>query len=518
MAVLDAPIAAGTVAVAGRQDAYTRILNWEAAMTISRGMSRLVRYRRNYEYYSGENMKPDDFVQPLEVNYLRATCEAHASYLWGQWEPRKRLVNWSVSPRVGKGDKETMSKVEQWLYSLFAGSEELLYSAGLNQSIYGDAVLKPRWNNLLERVVPESVLPEYFHARWSSHDVTDIREVIIAYHMDRSEAEQEFGTRGNATWTTYATGRPMNLAIYWEYWTPTQVEIYIDNQLVSQKPNPFVFRDLPGVIPFVHIPNVRSGGEFYGQSDIEAVLALQDELNRKLGDTGDIISYAAHPIIQVKNYFGKVEQLPVGPDAIWDMGRDGEASYLTGGTPPVDIDKYVDRLMAIIQDLAYMPAAAFGRSETAQASALALAMEMMPVTQRVNWKRLQWQQGLIRYAHYAARLEEQYGTLPFSRRELMRYDFAPDFAPVLPKDRAATILENVSLVGAGLRTIKRALDDLGEQDSSRQAVEILQELALKLSMGLDTQLGGKNAKGPGGSPDTGSVQRDNKVVAGEGSM
>lgn len=514
---LTEPLAAGQYFGAGRQSAYMRLLNWEATMTMRRGMSRLMRYRRAYEYYGGENMAPGQYVQPLEINYLRATCEAHASYLWGQWEPQGRVLNWAVSARAGKGDKGTITEIEQWLYGLFSGSEELLYSSGLNQSIYGDAILKPRFDPITETIVPESILPEYFHARWSSHDVSDLREVIISYPMDRIEAEAEFGTRGDMAWASAQVGHATNFAIYWEHWTPQKVECWIDNIVVRSEQNPLAYSDLPGVIPFVHAPNVRSGGEFYGTSDIEAVLALQDELNRKMADTGDIIAYAAHPIILVKNYFGKVDQLPVGPDAIWDMGREGEASYLSGGKPPADIDKYIDRVLAIFQDLSYMPAAAFGRSETAQASALALAMEMMPVTQRVNWKRLHWRQALIRYAHIAARTAERKDLLPFKRRDLTRYRFEPNFAPVLPKDRATSILENVSLVTNGLRTIRRALDDLGERDSSRQAEEILAEIEKKLSLGMAVQLGGKNQRGPGGSPDTGSVQRDSQAEAGKGS-
>jgi hypothetical protein len=515
MPTLTEPLAAGPMLVGGKQDAYSRILNWEAVMTMRRGKSRLIRYRQAYEYYSGENMKPEEYVQPLEINYLRATCEAHASYLWGQWEPQGRILNWSVAAKVGKGDKDKISEIEQWLYGLFSGSEELLYAAGMNQSIYGDCILIPRYDPIREEIRPESVLPEYFHCKWSSHDVTDLREVIISYPIDRQEAEEQYSTRGDPLYSV-SSGYATRFAIYWEHWTREKVEVYIDNRKVDEYPNPYSDKDLPGLIPFIHIPNVRSGGEFYGSSDIEAVYALQDELNRKMGDTGDIISYAAHPIILVKNYFGKVTQLPIGPDAIWDMGREGTAEYLSGGKPPVDIEKYIDKLLEIIQDLAYMPAAAFGRSETAQASALALAMEMMPVTQRVNWKRLHWKQGLINYAHIAARLAEKEGILPFARKDLTRYTFEPNFAPVLPKDRASTILENVSLVSSGLRTVKRALDDLGERDSARQALEVLDELREKLAMGMAVQIGGKNQRGPGGSPDTGAEQRDQKKIASEG--
>jgi hypothetical protein len=516
MTKLDAPLAAGQFFGAGRQDAYMRILNWEATVSRRRTLSRLERYRLDYLYYTGDNMPPGQFIQPLAINYLRATCESHASYLWGQWESQNRMVNWTVTPRDGKGNKETLSAVEQWLYHLFDGREELLYVAGLNQSIFGDCILRPRWDYLTESIVPESVLPEYFYAKWSAHDVTDLQEVIISYPIDRMEADAEFGTIGDAQWASATLGHATQFAIYWEYWTRHARQVWIDNKLISEEPNPIGFEGYPGEIPFVHIPNVRSGGEFYGNSDIASVKELQDELNRKMADLGDIISYSAHPIVLIKKYFGKVAQLPVGPDAMWDMGRDGEAEYLGGGTPPVDINKYIATLLETFQDLSYMPAAAFGRSENTQSTALAMAMEMMPVTQRVNIKRLHWKTGLTRYAHMAAIMAERKGVLPFSRKEFLRYYVDPNFASVLPKDRATSVNENVALVTNGLRTIKRALDDLGERDSAKQALEIIAEIEAKLALGMRVNIGGMNSRGPGGSPDTGAQAREDNSIKTEG--
>ena len=98
----------------GNRDAYTRILNWEAAITRRRGTSRMARNRNNWLYYSGEVLPPGQTSQPLEINYLRATCEAHASYLWGQWEPQGSLITWAVRPRRGKGDKEVMETLGLW--------------------------------------------------------------------------------------------------------------------------------------------------------------------------------------------------------------------------------------------------------------------------------------------------------------------------------------------------------------------------------------------------------------------
>lgn len=498
-------------------DAYMRILSWEEHMTRRRDMSRLQRYRRAFEYYNGDNQPPGQYIQPLAINYLRVICENHAAYLWGEWDDGGSIINWALKPRSSKGDKQTMQKIEEWLYDLMSEHESILYTSGLNQSIFGDAIMLPRWDPYRELIYPESVLPEYFHARWSPHDINLLTEVVYSYPMSRHDADMEYGTRGDPAYGAQDSAYVRDFGIYWEHWTREDVAIYFDNIELDRKPNPYKISDLPGVIPYIHTPSVRAGGEFYGTGDIDNVLELQDELNRKMADAGDIISYSAHPIILVRNYFGRVADLPVGPDAIWDMGREGEAEYLSGSPPPVSIEDYINKTLEIIEDLSRMPAAAFGRSETAKASALAMAMEMMPVTSRVNWKRLHWKNSLIDYVYMAARLAEKNGALPFKRRDLNKYVISPVFAPILPRDRMALVNEQVQLVTNGLRSTRRSLEVLGENDPEYQLEEIMRDLKEKAQLGMDLNLGGKNARGPGGSPESGAEarQENNTETGGE---
>jgi hypothetical protein len=501
---------AGQAYVAGKFDAYSRLLAWENFVARRRNRSRMQRYLECRRYYHGDNMPSGDMQLPLAINYVRVIADLHTSFLWGQWEPQTTILTWAVKPRAGRvGDKEQIKTIQQWLNELFMGHEELLYVGGSNQSIYGDAILVPRWDDLEERVYPESVLPESFHARWSAHDINRLNEVVISYHIAREDAMAEYGTPGSTRPEDHPLGISSfqrDFALYWEWWTDAEVQIYVDSQLVRHDPNPFSTAHLPGLIPFIHIPGVRAGGEFYGTSDIEPVLELQDELNRKMADSSDIVGYSAHPIVLVRKYFGKVGDLPVGPDAVWDMGRDGEAEYLSGTKPPVDINVYIERLMQTIQDLTFLPKTAYGHTDETERSAISLAMKMLPTTNRVTWKRLLWASRLRTYAHMAARLEEIHGDLPFNRAYLIKVTLEPQFAPILPKDRAAQVVENVSLVTNGMRSTPRALEDLGEAHIDDEVEAIFKDLTRKAAL-MKLNLGGANARGPGGSPDTGAEQR-----------
>jgi len=496
--------------VAGKFDAYMRLMAWENFISRRRNRSRMERYNDCRNYYYADNMPQDNMQLPLSINYTKIIANLHTAFLWGQWEPQTTIVTWAVKMRAGKkGDKEQVTAIQEWLNELFEGYEEILYAAGLNQSIYGDAILVPRWDALQERTYPESILPEYFHARWSPHDIANIPEVIVSYHIARQDAEQEFGTPGNLDEFKHPAGISSYMreyAIYWEWWTEDGVEIYIDNMLVRNNPNPYASTQGAGLLPFVHIPNIRAGGDFYGMSDIESILPLQDELNRKMMDSSDITGYSAHPIVLVQKYFGKVNDLPVGPDAVWDMGRDGEASYLSGDKPPVDIAVYIAHVMQIIQDLTFLPKTAYGHTDETERSAISLAMKMLPTTNHVTWKRLLWSAGLRQYAYIAARLEEINGTLPFNRSYLKKVLLEPQFAPILPKDRAGQIVENVSLVTNGIRSTERALEDIGERHVAEEVERIFADLTKKAKL-MKLNLGGANARGPGGSPDTGAESK-----------
>ena len=77
-----------------------------------------------------------------------------------------------------------------------------------------------------------------------------------------------------------------------------------------------------GVVPFVYIPRMRTTS-WWGDALSADITRPQDELNRRVADMGDSINYNAHPVywgynlprnFNAKNY-------PLGPNAMWDMGR-----------------------------------------------------------------------------------------------------------------------------------------------------------------------------------------------------
>lgn len=473
--------------------AYQRLWAWENQF--SRRHARVARYHRMYWAYKGYQV--DDADMPLGTDlYLKRICHAMVSFLWGQWESQRNILTWSITPRVGKGDSRQIDAITRWLHSLFDSYEPVMYDLALNQSIYGDAILRPVWDELEQRVVPTSILPEYYVARWSPHNASVIREAVVGYPIDRNDATQDYGTPGSDKVVMGA--HSAQFATYWEHWTPWEYSIWIDDRRIVHQMNPLSTEDRPGSIPMIIIPNIPDPGTLYGESDIEDVVDLVDEIRRVGSDISQTIAVNAHPIVVLTNYFGKADQLPVGPDAIWDLGRDGDAKYLTGGQPPVDSLAYFDKLLNVLYDLAQAPREVFGSSNESITTGLGLTMKLLPLLRRVRWKRMSWRRPLLSYVRLAAHAQAMNGTLPFDPNYLWKVTLDPMFAPFLPRDTSAIIQDNVALVKNGLRSMDRALEDLREEDIPGEVARIQQDMRWKSQLESRFQVGGKNNEGDSG--------------------
>jgi hypothetical protein len=143
---------------------------------------------------------------------------------------------------------------------------------------------------------------------------------------------------------------------------------------------------------------------------------------------------------------------------------------------------FIEVLKSTFQDAASLPDAAWGRSKQTQASGVALQMAMLPVTDRAVGKRLIWDTRLRQLLRKTVFIHELMAEpsgrekLPFTYMDVIDHDVSPQFAAVLPKDRLASVNENVALVGAHIRDIVAALEDLGEENVPEVRERIVAEI------------------------------------------
>ncbi|MDY6913370.1 MAG: phage portal protein [Planctomycetota bacterium] len=85
---------------------------------------------------------------------------------------------------------------------------------------------------------------------------------------------------------------------------------YEDRRLVAEAHN------LLGRVPVVHIQNVALPGSYEGLSDVEPLIALQDELNTRLSDRANRVTYQSFKMYLGKGIDDFLER-PVGPGQMW---------------------------------------------------------------------------------------------------------------------------------------------------------------------------------------------------------
>lgn len=505
-----------------------RILHFESLMRRRLGEARVQRYVRLYQYYAGTNLPPDNVDQPLAINHFAKICDKHTGYLWGEYKNhvidfRVNCINKDALDDGQKVEAERIAKqikllLERVLFEENSG--DVIFDTGAqNGSIYGDTIFEISYSLENRRVHLEALLPEYFHCRWEISNMERITEVIVAYPIDRIEALETYGSSGNDQFIGYQAINPQyapGVGILWKRWSDTSFQVWVDETCVRNEPNPYMQVDdqgnvYPGLIPFIHIPNVRAGAEFFGYGDAEGITGLSDELNRRMADMGDILSTSAHPVVTLKNFSGTAEDLPIGPDAVWDLGREGEAKRLDGTGPGQEAMAYLTQVKQEMQETSSMPAIAYGshQGSMSHTAGAALAMAMMPVVERSRKKRLRWKEAIKRLSKmifilltvHDPGLLEAYG-LTFDQIQL--FSIEPIFAEIMPKDTLQVVNENVATVANSLRSMERALESLGEDDIPAEIERIKADMQFKAAMMQPTTppmgTGGKNSEeGQGGS-------------------
>jgi len=122
------------------------------------------------------------------------------------------------------------------------------------------------------------------------------------------------------------------------------------------------------------------------------------------------------------------------------------------------------------------PRTAFGDSGRLL-SGVALETELRPLIQRTLRKRISWTAGLRRRNALVLRLAERFGLGGAQPGEFAPYRTRVIWPPMLPRDDAQEVQNNLALVAAGLRSHRTAMDDLGTEDPESDLRRVLEDRA-----------------------------------------
>ncbi len=189
---------------------------------------------------------------------------------------------------------------------------------------------------------------------------------------------------------------------------PTWWQQYEDRQLVAEGPNTL------GRIPVVHVQNLPAAGSYAGLSDVEPLIPLQDELNTRLSDRANRVTYQSF-----KMYLGKgIDDFldrPVGPGQMWstqNLAASIEEFGHDDGSPSEDAHiEQVRQALDKVSGVTPLAAGLVGGNIGHLTSATALRVCLSGLLAKTTRKRLTYGAALANLAELALAWMDRTGVL-----------------------------------------------------------------------------------------------------------
>jgi hypothetical protein len=416
---------------------------------------RVARYVRAASFAAGEQWEGRARRQEtrLTINYARALIRKTASYTFPA--PARFAVD--------SGDAATAALAERLLDEVATrlDLDQLDLDLAVEAATLGDAAIKVTW--LPERGAPAvtAVHPATLRVETAVDDPRAIRRVEQRYEVGGDDARRLFGAAA-------AGIRSDERVVAREVWTDARWQVDLAGQPVRDEANPY------GWIPYVLLANDPEAHRFWGTSDLDDLVDLCREINRRMSVLARVLELSGAPIAVLENVDG-AEGIVVGPGATWELPEGAKAyllDLLGGGGVGLHID-YLDRLYRALHDLSETPRTAFGDSGRVISGA-ALEVEIQPLVQRVRRRRRRWERFHRERNARLLDLLERFGGAPLTGVRTTR----TIWPPVLPGDAGDLARTEALLVDHGLRSRRTAIANLGAADPETEVARLLAERAL----------------------------------------
>jgi len=434
---------------------------------------RLNRYSLNWAMYLGHHWgyRRESGEMQLTVNYYRAFNDYLSRFTFGK----------GVHFRSPKATEAIIPDRLERIWEVDNDKMRVLLEMGQQGGITGDCFVKVAyeepWTDGAGVFHPGRVriLPmnsSFCFPEFHPHDRTRLIRFKQKYRFWGTSLE---GTRQVFTYT--------------EILTDERIEEYINDELIDSRPNPI------GVVPIVHIPNVRVSGSPWGLSDCHDLIVLNRTYNEVATDIADIINYHAAPVTVITG--AKASSLEKGPKKVWGgLPKDAQVFNLEGGGSGLEgAMKYLETIKRSMHEMIGIPETALGQIQPiSNTSGTALSIQFQPLMNRYQQKVIQYGEGLRRINELVML------TIALKEPELLNYN--PDFnGPIrgdqylqldpndpqtfqslvhfpqpLPLDKLVALNEIQSKMQLNLESRKGALRILGEEFPDEKLEEIRTEL------------------------------------------
>jgi hypothetical protein len=170
---------------------------------------------------------------------------------------------------------------------------------------------------------------------------------------------------------------------------------YEDEELIAEGKLPW------GFVPVVHIQNLAQPFYYEGQSDVEPLMPIQDELNTRLSDRASRITMQSFKMYLGKGIEGFAEK-PVSPGVMWHTDNPDAAIEEFGGDEDHPSESaHIEEMREAMDKISGMTPLVAGVIRTKLGnltSAVALKLTMMGMLSKTERKRFTYGEGLKRIA------------------------------------------------------------------------------------------------------------------------
>ncbi|MGD0779169.1 MAG: phage portal protein [Dehalococcoidales bacterium] len=425
-------------------------------------LDRIKGYKELLDFYYGKQWEGKGrwHERRLTFNYAKVFIEKVTSYLMGG-------ISFAVDPyKDSDRARESARRAEATLKRVYSENylEQLDLETEIDCAVLGDGCYKVIWDAAEKRVRVTAPDIQGIYAWCSGDDTSRLWRIASRYQLSQEEVGLLYGVKSrNKT------------AVIVEIWTDNEFELYIDNALLENKPNPY------GFIPFVVFPNLREPKKFWGVSDLPQIMESQRELNRAMSQLSRILELSGNPIAVLENV-EESEDIAVKPGAVWNIPEDAKAyllDLLQGGGVNLHIN-YIDLIYRSMHDLSESPRSAFGGIEKSM-SGVALEIELQPLLQKVRRKRLIRTAAYNRRSEMILKLEEKFGGEDLGAARSGGH-LRVIWGPVLPNDMETKVSSEQVMVQTGIHSRRTAMGEIGVADPDNEFQKWLEERESILTM------------------------------------
>ncbi len=371
--------------------------------------------------------------------------------------------------------------IQRFLQKVIAsnGGSRFFQDLGLLGSIYGYVDVLVRVADINEtpvdgdssaadRVVLETIEAPRAIPLLDSRDYRQLDAYVLHFRQRTTQVEQNHFLSRVRNRVLGGVGRRQRVVVeHTEVWTAQTHQNFVGKEGVPIADRTLVGQGLNrlGRIPVVHIQNLSQPFFYEGLSEVEPLIPLQDELNTRLSDRANRVTFQSF-----KMYLGKgIEKFterPVGPGQMWATDNpDASITEFGGdGSNPSEEEHIREMREAMDKASAVNPlAAGVLRSKVGNlTSENALRIVMMGLLAKVDKKRLTYGDGIEQVCEMVLHAADVYGLFPNLPEER---GVRLDWAEPLP-DTDSQLLRNALLkLEAGVPR-QQVLTELGYADQA----------------------------------------------------